>query len=253
MSASTIDPAFSEVAAWNVFDANVRLGHSGIHGELALETGDLLEEMDRLGIQRALVSHFASEEYDAEEGNNLLASECDERLTPAWAALPDPLFIQKLVTRDPQAVHLSFGVKKHNFSWAPWCSGELYEYLEENSVLALVAREDIEWDSLARLLGDYSRLQVLLLETGYRAERYLFPLFKQHPNLYIDTSTYVAHRQLESFVDKFGPMRLLFGSRLPLYTAGAALGVLATARISDDARLAIAGGNLRRLLGRKSQ
>lgn len=249
----TLDPAFREVAAWNVFDANVRLGRSGLHGELVLETDELLKEMDRLGIQRVLVSHFAGEEYDAEEGNNLLAGECQERLAPAWAALPDPLFIQKLGARNPQAVRLSYGVKKHNFSWAPWCSGELYEYLEENSVLTLVAREDIEWDSLARWLGDYPRLQVLLLETGYRAERYLFPLFRQHPNLHIDTSTCVAHRQLECLVDKFGPMRLAFGSRMPLYTAGAALAVLATARISDDARLAIAGGNLRRLLGRKSQ
>ena len=251
MSTSAIDPAFVEVAAWNVFDANVRLGHSGVYGELALETGGLLEEMDRFGIQRALVSHFAAEEYEAEEGNNLLAGECHERLVPVWAALPEQSFIQKLATRHPVAVRLSYGVKKHNFSWAPWCSGELYEYLQEHSVLTLMAREDIDWDSLARLLGDFPRLQVLLLETGYRAERYLFPLFKRHPNLYIDTSTYVAYRQLESFVDKFGPEHLVFGSRLPLYAAGAALGVLATARISDEARLSIAGGTLRRLLGRE--
>ena len=247
------DPAFREVSAWHVFDANVRVGRSGVHGELVLETDDLLKEMDRHGIQRALASHFAAEEYDAEEGNKQLAEECHGRLTPAWAALPDSPFIQKLAALDPKAVRLSFGARKHNFAWAPWCSGELYEYLEETSVLTLVAREDIEWDSLARLLGDYPRLQVLLLETGYRAERYLFPLFKQHTNLHIDTSTCLAHRQLESIVDKFGPMRLVFGSRLPLYTAGAALAVLATARIPDDARLAIAGGNLRRLLGRESK
>ena len=252
MSASTIDPAFREVAAWNVFDANVRLGHSGVYGELALETDDLLEEMDRFGIQRALVSHFASDEYDAEEGNNLLARECRERLVPAWAALPDSLFIQNLALRHPAAVRLSYGVKKHNFSSASWCSGQLYEYLQEYSVLTLVTREDIEWDSLAQLLGNFPRLQVLLLETGYRADRYLFPLFKQHANLYVDTSTYVANRQLENFVEKFGPERLVFGSRLPLYTAGAALAVLATARISDEARLSIAGGNLRRLLGREN-
>jgi len=238
------------VATWNVFDANVRLGHSGVYGELALETDDLLKEMDRFGIRRALVSHFAGDEYDAEQGNNLLACEFHERLVPAWAALPEPP--QKLAPRHPVAVRLSYGVKKHNFSWAPWCSGELYEYLQEHSVLTLMAREDIEWDSLAQLLGNFPRLQVLLLETGYRADRYLFPLFKQNPNLYIDTSTYVAHRQLESLVEKFGPDHLLFGSRLPLYTAGAALAVLASARISEQAKPSIAGGTLRRLLGRET-
>ena len=77
------------------------LGHSGVHGELALETDDLLKEMDRFGIQRALVSHFAGEEYDVEEGNNLLARECHERLVPAWAALPDQL-LQKLGAATPR-------------------------------------------------------------------------------------------------------------------------------------------------------
>lgn len=253
MSASAIDPAFREVATWNVFDANVRLGHSGMYGELALGTDDLLKEMDRIGIRQALVSHFACDEYDAEEGNNVLASEIHERLVPVWAAVPEQSFIQTLATRHPAAVRLSYGVLKHNFSWAPWCTAELYEYLQEYSVLTIIVREDLAWDSLAQLLGDFPHLQVLILETGYRADRYLFPLFKQHPNLYIDTSTYVGHRQLESFVEKFGPDHLLFGSHLPLYDAGAALAVLATARISDEARLLIAGGNLRRILGMETQ
>jgi predicted TIM-barrel fold metal-dependent hydrolase len=253
LSASAIDPAFREVADWQIFDANVRLGHSGVYGELALETDALLEEMDRFGVRQALVSHFACDEYDAQEGNNVLASAVNERLVPVWAALPEEPFIQELSARRPLAVRVSYGFLKHNFSWAPWCAGQLYEYLQAHSILTVIAREDLAWDSLAQLLGTFPRLKVLLLETGYRADRYLFPLFKQHPDLYIDTSTYVAHRQLETFVDRFGPDHLLFGSRLPLYDAGAALAVLATARISDRAKLSIAGGTLRRLLGMGAQ
>jgi len=49
-------------------------------------------------------------------------------------------------------------------------------------------------------------------------------------------------------VDQFGPDRAIYGSRLPLYTPGTALGVIASARIRDEAKIAIAGGNLRRLL-----
>ncbi len=249
MSGSPIEPALTEVSAWKLFDANVRVGHSGVYGELALEAPALLAEMDRFGIKQALVSHFTAEEYDAAEGNRTLARDlhdCPERLVPAWSVLPDPASIEKL--DDPIAVRLSFGIRKHNFSWAPWCCGELYEYLEQHAILTVMAREDLEWDSLARLLENFPRMTILLLETGYRADRYLFPLLKRYSNLYFDTSTYVAHRQLESFVERFGPERVVFGSRLPLYTPAAALGVLATARISDEARLAIAGGTLRRLL-----
>jgi predicted TIM-barrel fold metal-dependent hydrolase len=246
---SATEPALREVSEWNVFDGNVRVGPSGVHGELALEASDLLAEMDRFGIREALVSHFAAEEYDPEEGNRALAGSISARLEPAWAALPDADFLRQLALRSPRAVRLSFGVKKHNFSWAPWCSGQLYDYLQEHSILTLIVCEDLEWNSLADLLGNFPRLPVLLLEPGYRADRYLFPLLPRHSHLYFDTSTYVAHRQLESFVERFGPERLVFGSRLPLYTPAAALAVLASARISDEARQAIAGGTLRRLLG----
>ncbi len=248
MSGSTIEPAFLECAAWDIFDANVRVGRSGVHGELALETSGLLAEMDRFGIRRALVSHFAAEEYDAEEGNRALALDLHERFIPAWAALPETDFLEKLNALNPAAVRLSFGVKKHNFSSGRWCAGELFEYLQQKSILTVIVREDIAWEALAQVLRDFPRLHVLLLETGYRADRYLFPLLKQHWNLYFDTSTYLAHRQLEDFVERFGPDRVVFGSRLPLYTPAPALAVLATARISDHARLLIAGGTLRRLL-----
>jgi predicted TIM-barrel fold metal-dependent hydrolase len=253
LSKSSIEPALDEVAAWDVFDANVRVGHSGVHGELALETAELIGEMDRFGIEQALVSHFAAEEYDAEEGNRALAEVLRQHplpFVPAWAALPDPDSINALRSRQPAAVSLSFEIRKHNFSPSLWCSGDLYEYLEANSILTVIQRLEIDWDSLTTLLANFPRLKVLLLETGYRADRYLFPLLRCHPNLYVDSSTYVAHRQLETIIERFGPDRIVFGSRLPLYTPGAALAVLATARIPDEARLAIAGGTLRRLTGR---
>src|SRR5579875_574008 len=48
LSKSSIDPAFEEVLSWVVFDANVRVGHAGVHGELALEAPSLINELDRL-------------------------------------------------------------------------------------------------------------------------------------------------------------------------------------------------------------
>lgn len=251
LSNSGVEPALAEAAAWNVFDANVRVGHSGVHGSLALEARELIAEMDRFGIQQALASPFAAEEYDAGEGNLQLAQDAQQhpnRLVPAWAALPDPVSIEALAQHGPRAVRLSFGALKHNFSPSKWCAGELCEYLQDNLILAVISHDDIGWDALASLLENFPRLRVLLIETGYRADRYLFPLLHRFTGLYFESSTYVAHRQLEAFVDRFGASRLVFGSRLPLYTPGASLAVLATARIVDEARISIAGGALRRLL-----
>ena len=121
--------------------------------------------------------------------------------------------------------------------------------MQENRVLALISRTEIEWDALATLLENFPSLNVLLLDTGYRSDRYLFPLLRKFPNLYFDSSMYLGHRQLEWYLERFGPDRIVFGSRLPLYTPAAALTVLGTARVPESVRHAVAGENLRRLLG----
>lgn len=248
MSALRSEPFLSEAADWDLFDVNARLGPSGVHGELALDTAGLLEEMERFYIREALVSHWTAEEYDAATGNAALARDVAPRLTPAWAALPDETSIAELEARRPAAVRLTPATPQHNFATAAWCAALLFEYLQANRVLTLIARPDIEWNVLARLLADFPKLPVVLLDIGYRADRHLFPLLRQFPLLHFDSATYLGHRQIEAYVEQFGPDRMLFGSRLPLYTPGSSLAVLSTSRISDEHRRAIAGGNLRRLL-----
>jgi len=244
------EPLYSEAADWDVFDVNSKVGPSGVYGELALDTAGLLEEMDRYYIREAVVSHWTAEEYDAATGNRALERDLHPRLTPAWAALPDEVSVATLDRHRPAVVRLTPAVTQHNFATAGWCAGPLLEYLQDHSVVTLIARSDIEWSALAALAENFPRLPLVLLDPGYRADRHLFPLLQRFPMLHFDSATYLAHRQLEAYVEQHGPDRVLFGSRLPLYTPASALGVLATARISDSDRRAIAGGNLRRLLGR---
>jgi hypothetical protein len=238
----------SEAAEWDLFDANVRVGPSGVHGELALETAGLLEEMDRYFLRSALVSHWTGEEYDAATGNEALARDMDARFTPAWSILPHADFLETLSARQPLAVRITPSPPHHNFSLATWFAGQMLEYLQENQIVSLISRNDIGWSEVAVILENFPRLPLVLLDSGYRADRYLFPLLERFSSLYFDSATYLAHRQLESFVERHGSESLLFGSRLPLFTPASAIGVLASARISDSHKKAIAGGNLRRLL-----
>jgi hypothetical protein len=248
VSTSVIEPALREIAEWRVIDCNARVGRSSLHPQLALSTPDLLAEMDRFGIETALVSHFMTEEYDITRGNASLANEVNARLIPVWAASPEPEHIQFLADRKAVAARLAFAAERNNFSSAPWCCGELCDFLQQHSIVTLIARDDIEWNALAVLLENFPRLCVILLQCGYRVDRMLPQLLRRFPNLYFDISNYVAHRQLEHHVERWGAERAIFGSRLPLFTPGTPLAVLASARIPDQAKLAIAGGNLRRLL-----
>ncbi|MGH9591405.1 MAG: amidohydrolase family protein [Terracidiphilus sp.] len=239
---------FSEAADWDLFDVNMRLGSSGIHGELALDAGGLLREMDRFWIRRGLAAHWECEEYDVLLGNEALEREIGSRMMPAWGVLPEAPFLEILAARKPAAVRLTPARQQSNFSLAPWCAGDLFDYLQQHAVVTLIASADIGWNDIATLLENFPRLPLVVLETGYRADRYLFPLLERFPTLHFDSSTYLAHRQLEAFVESHGHDRILFGTRLPLYTPAASLNVLASSRISDTERLAIAGGNLRRLI-----
>jgi hypothetical protein len=239
---------FAEAEHWNLWDVNVRVGPSGIHGELALEAPALLAEMDRYFIRHAVVAHQTGIEYDADTGNRMLSELKSPRLTPAFSGMPERESVERLEKLEPKAVRLTPGSWFHNFPLNRWGAGELLELLQSKQVLTLVAREDLPWNDIADLLESFPRLPLVLLDTGYRADRFLLPLLQRFPSLYFDSATYLAHRQLESFVERFGPDRILFGSKLPLFTPASSLAVLATARMGMAARAAIAGGNLRRLL-----
>lgn len=239
-STEATEAVLAECVHWDIFDANAYVGHSGTRGALALEAPELLLEMDRFASRRALVSHFAGQEYDAVEGNRALDRDAHSRFVPAWASSPDPSSLADIKLRHPHAVRLWFGPLHHNFSSAPWCGGELFAYMQENHVLALMSRPEIEWEAIATLLENFPRLNVLLLDIGYRSDRYLFPLLRKFPNVYFDSSMYLGHRQLEWYLERFGPDRIVFGSRLPLYTPAAALTVLGTVRVPESVRHAVA-------------
>ena len=248
MSPFTNESIFGEAASWNLWDVNVRVGPSGPHGHLGMDASSLLEEMSRYFIQKAVAAHSTGVEYDAAVGNEALSRTLNPRLIPAWTPLPDPESVEQLATRMPKAVRLMPRNLNHSYPVTAWGAGELFEYLQSRQILTLIAREDIEWEPLVSLLENFPRLPLVLLDVGYRFDHYLVPLLKRFPGLYFDSATYLAYRQLENFVERSGPERVLYGSRLPLFTPATSLGVLASARISDDARLLIAGGNLRRLL-----
>lgn len=84
MSQFTSEAIFAEAAGWNLWDVNVRVGPSGIHGELALEAPALLQEMERFFIRSAVVMHGTAAEYDAAVGNEALSRIRASQLIPAW-------------------------------------------------------------------------------------------------------------------------------------------------------------------------
>ena len=72
---------------------------------------------------------------------------------------------------------------------------------------------------------------------------------KHYNSFYIGTSRYFTHRGIEDFVERFGPHKFLFSTKMPYNAGGGPVSQLIYTEISDDDKALIAGGNLRRLLG----
>jgi predicted TIM-barrel fold metal-dependent hydrolase len=140
------------------------------------------------------------------------------------------------------------GAGQHGFSLKAYCAGEMLGALAANGLPLFVDADALDWNTLHELCCDYPHLPLVLCGLGYRADRYLYPLLARFDNLYVELSGYYGCRAIEVLVDRFGPRRALFGTRLPVFSPGSAIGMLNYAGIEPEARRWIAGDNLRHLL-----
>ncbi|MGH3505595.1 MAG: amidohydrolase family protein, partial [Nocardioidaceae bacterium] len=85
---------------------------------------------------------------------------------------------------------------------------------------------------------------------GYPWTTEMIALATKHPNVYIDTSAYVAHRypaELVEYVRGHGRRKVLFGTNYPMITAAQALERLDQLNLDDEARELFLHGNAARL------
>lgn len=217
----------------------------------------LLEEMDRVGIEQAVVTHYSAVDATPRLGNRLVDELCapHQRLHRAWCLLP-PSTREMGAAGEMVGRMLEAGVrvarlfpKTHGFCFAEWCIGDLLAALESRRVPVQVPLGEIAVDDLWRALNTYPRLPVVLMEVGYRANRLLYPLLARFPNLCLSIAPrYSVHRGIEDVCARFGAERLLFGSGFPAREAGAAVAALTYAMISEREKRLIGSENMRRVL-----
>ena len=225
------------------------------------DAADLVSEMERLGIARALVRHRACLESAPEAGNLLLLAETAPyaSLIPAWYVTADGIegvwdaaaAVEEAVAHGVRAAWtMAQGRDSAPSSLEPWCAGEMLSALEAHRVPLLLSYRDVSASILHALLEAFPRLPVILLEVPrYGRNQPLYRLMALHPALHLSLSPlYSVHEGTEDLCRRFGAERLLFGSGYPLCEGGAAIAALAYAAISDAEREMIAGANLQRLL-----
>lgn len=222
------------------------------------DRADLLSEMARLRIDRAIVRHQAALECGPVAGNNVILEEvkdCDQILA-SWFVTPDgfePDFDPaKMIKEMIQAnVRICWtDPEAETFSLLPWCAGLLYEVLQARQVPLLLDYNKVKLDDLNVILSDFPRLCLILLNVPRLGRnRMVYPLLKQHPRLWLCLShSYSVYEGIEDLCKNFGHERWVFGMGYPEAEGGAAVAGLSYANISDKAKEAIAYGNIERRL-----
>jgi hypothetical protein len=237
------------------FDCNCSFGHAARPAlRYASTAAELLAEMDYCGIDRALVYH-AGQRFGFPGAHNAeIVRDLRDlpRLLPVWAIMPDQTGEQ------PEPEQFIADMRRNGVK-ALWTFPEEHRYrldrrtfgglfaLMANKRIPLFAKQNLE--DLGDLLVDFPDLRVIAVNQGpHSLERYLRPLLDTFPNLSVDTSYYIVEGAIEELCERYGAHRLMFGSAFPDNCSGAALLRLAQAEIDDEARQAIASGNLERLL-----
>ena len=226
---------------------------------------DVLRWMDHCRIDGALVVHTLTHQYDPVYARARLAAEiapAADRLFPVWAALPPDAgdfeprpeeLLDAMARADVRAVKLF--PKSHAYPFSPVVLGPTLRALEQKHLLTLIDFAELPegttaaFSALHEMLDAFPALPVLLQRARWGMQRLVTALMARHENLHLEFSSYQISRGIEEYVRRFGAERLLFGTGLPAMSAGAARAYIDYARVPDDAKEKIAGGNLARLLG----
>jgi predicted TIM-barrel fold metal-dependent hydrolase len=218
----------------------------------------LLAEMERLGIDRALVSHTLARTYDPVQGNQTLMQEIagHEQLVPCWTLLPPSCgemgsvqdMLGDLAQAGIRAVRLY--PQEHTFSLADWQCGDLFAALAERRYVVLVDLAQTNWSEIEHVCQTYPQLAVIVTWIGYRQLRPLFALLQRCSNLYCDLSNLSTYLGVEEVLSCFGSERLVFGTGLPIADPGGPIArVFYTDAPAADIA-AIAHGTIEYLLAR---
>ena len=242
-----------------LFDCDTAYGRGALALPREIETApDLIAELDHSGIGEALVWHRDAWERDFALGNQRLAElDAFPRLHPAMtfvpacnAEMPSAEGFLDAMRRTGARVIRAFPAH-HCFCLDATSCGDLLELFIAHSVPVFVPLPEIPsgWDGVYRLLRDLPKLTLVLTETGcWGQDRYFIPLMKKYPHFAITTNRLETAGQLKSIVNSVGFGHVLFGSGLPRNYPGCYALSLARADISDEARDAIAHGNIERIL-----
>lgn len=241
------------------FDANCQVGDTVTR--ILPGIPELLKDMDRYGVDRALVRHTDAGMLGAVRGNRkisdmLEAEDPEKRLVCVWNVLPDqcpelpPADEFFALMKEKRAGALTLDPVNHRFIACRLSLGRILGEAAKRRVPVLLNCFAGKWEVLYSFLKEFPEL-VCIIHGGdkWGRDRYLRPLLDSYPGLHGELSGYWVPEGIAELAGIYGAERLLYASGFPRYNHGAAMLQLRHSGLDDKDIALIAGKNLENLVG----
>jgi len=218
----------------------------------------LRAEMLRAGVKKAIVSRVEQAQGGMLSANAMLADDLRDldHLWGTWGIVPkethevpDPEQMPEAMKRD-RIIGWRLYPEKARFLMRGFALREWCEVAFERKIPIFIdTSHGASLSQVADLLEAFPNLTVVLTFANcWPSDRYLRPFVSTFPNVYLDLSYMLTDYGIESFVGEYGAGRLLYGSAFPVSYFGANMLMVRHAKIAAADKVAIAGGNLARIV-----
>jgi len=218
---------------------------------------DLLSEMDRIGIDRIIMSAFRALATDAESGNREMVEVCERHperflmhfvVNPHRAGRLDDDFAP--YRGHPLVKGLKLHCEVHGYPMA----GEAYAWAwrtasETGLPLLVHTFPPRDLPAVPKLADEYPEAKfVVAHHFGPENLDAALPLIRDKANVSVDTCvSFLPPGTVERLVRELGEKRVLFGTDMPYLNAGGQIGKVLLADLDDAAKKKILAENAKRL------
>lgn len=239
-----------------VFDANIRVGDRPDEVCPCRNPRDLLVEMDRHGVERALIYHAQAENRSPIDGNKELEGWLgkEDRLQPLWSVLSSEPSLDQI--KDLYAkgrvncarLHIHDTQHQLGLIFKPWAYHSLLSWFSDNHIPLWIPLLETENEDIVTTLIEYPNLVTVIVGAHYRHSLWVRPAMKALPNANLELSRYEPLGEIEALRDEFGVERLVYGSYYSRYIMGPMLFYLHHTNLNDVELNLVCSGNLERIL-----
>lgn len=252
-----------------IFDANAFLGKWPYWPTPRSTAEEVVEELKNLKIKQAAVCSTRCIFVNWEDGNcetEAAAKSFPEALVPfaclgtqelshAWRF--SNYGFERYAKRGFRGIRLYPQHHSYHLLFASFVDEILEDAAARGWPVVLPLRVLMNWglplldlEVMNAIVTRHPRVTWILAGVNYLHELQMaIALMRRYATVHLETSCVMGYAAIEKIVQCCGYSQVLFGSGLPLQHGGASLSKITHAAISGEAREAILGGNLQRLIG----